>query len=227
MDDTGAPPVGHPMDDAGAPPVGPPMDDTGAPPVGPPMDDAGAPPVGPPMDDAGAPPVGPPMDDAGAPPVGPPMDEYEFHDAQEDEHEFHDLPEYGEIPAGGAFIQQEPTTGEASTEVDVSYDESNPHKIAPFGSQDTAQELTDQSEATQNTLVDAVENAEVAEMKRSVFRSLTRLRAATIKEFDTIARLETQAIDAYNDAHDYREQNPIKPLGDDVPVEHDAKFSFH
>ena len=42
---------------------------------------------------------------------------------------------------------------------------------------------------------------EVAEIKRAVFRALTRLRAATIKEFDTIARLETQAIDAYNDAH--------------------------
>merc|ERR1739845_204286 len=52
--------------------------------------------------------------------------------------------------------------------------------------------------------VDAVENAEVAEIKRAVFRALTRLRAATIKEFDTIARLETQAIDAYNDAHHYR-----------------------
>ena len=47
--------------------------------------------------------------------------------------------------------------------------------------------------------MDAVENAEVAEIKRAVFRALTRLRAATIKEFDTIARLETQAIDAYND----------------------------
>ena len=49
---------------------------------------------------------------------------------------------------------------------------------------------------TQDTLVDAVENAEGAEIKRAVFRALTRLRAATIKEFDTIARLETQAIDA-------------------------------
>ena len=29
------------------------------------------------------------------------------------------------------------------------------------------------------------------------FRALTRLRAATIKEFDAIARLETQAIGAY------------------------------
>ena len=34
----------------------------------------------------------------------------------------------------------------------------------------------------QDTLVDAVENAEVAEIKRAVFRALTRLRAATIKE---------------------------------------------
>ena len=30
-------------------------------------------------------------------------------------------------------------------------------------------------------------------LRRAVFRALTRLRAATIKEFDTIARLETQA----------------------------------
>ena len=44
--------------------------------------------------------------------------------------------------------------------------------------------------------MDAVENAEVAEIKRAVFRALTRLRAASVKEFDTIARLETQAIDA-------------------------------
>ena len=38
----------------------------------------------------------------------------------------------------------------------------------------------------QNTLVDTVENAEMAEIKREVFRALTRLRAATTKEFDTI-----------------------------------------
>merc|ERR1719456_1208077 len=61
-------------------------------------------------------------------------------------------------------------------------------KIAPFGREDTAHELTSHAEQTQDTLVDAVENAEVAEIKRAVFRALTRLRAATIKEFDTIAR---------------------------------------
>merc|ERR1711965_601752 len=75
--------------------------------------------------------------------------------------------------------------------------EMNFNKIAPFGKEDTAKELQDHAAKTQDTLVDAVENAEVAEIKRAVFRALTRLRAASVKEFDTIARLETQAIDSY------------------------------
>ena len=69
----------------------------------------------------------------------------------------------------------------------------NTHTLVA-GKEDTAKELQDHAAKTQDTLVDAVENAEVAEIKRAVFRALTRLRAATIKEFDTIARLETQAI---------------------------------
>jgi len=106
--------------------------------------------------------------------------------------------------------------------------EMNFNKIAPFGKEDTAKELTEHAETTQETLVDAVENAEVAEIKRAVFRALTRLRAASIKEFDTIARLETQAIDAYNDAHHYRAENPLTPLhNDEAPVETDKLKSFH
>eukprot|EP00931_Biecheleriopsis_adriatica_P007706 TRINITY_DN10896_c0_g2_i1.p1 TRINITY_DN10896_c0_g2~~TRINITY_DN10896_c0_g2_i1.p1 ORF type:complete len:173 (-),score=55.74 TRINITY_DN10896_c0_g2_i1:60-512(-) len=102
------------------------------------------------------------------------------------------------------------------------------NKIAPFGKEDTASELQDQASKTQDTLVDAVENAEVAEIKRAVFRSLTRLRAATIKEFDTIARLETQSIDAYNDAHHYRSENPLAHLHEEeAPVETDKLESFH
>ena len=54
--------------------------------------------------------------------------------------------------------------------------------IAPFGKEDTAAELQSHAARTQDTLVDAVENAEVAEIKRAVFRALTRLRAAEIKE---------------------------------------------
>merc|ERR550537_1878266 len=58
--------------------------------------------------------------------------------------------------------------------------EMNFNKIAPFGKEDTAKELQDHAAKTQDTLVDAVENAEVPEIKRAVFRALTRLRAATI-----------------------------------------------
>ena len=63
---------------------------------------------------------------------------------------------------------------------------SNFNKIAPFGKEGTAKELQDH----------AVENAEVGEIKRAVFCALTRLRIATIKEFNTIASLETKAIDS-------------------------------
>jgi len=101
-------------------------------------------------------------------------------------------------------------------------------KIAPFGKEDTAKELQEHAAQTQNTLVDAVENAEVAEIKRSVFRALTRLRAAEIKEFDTIARLETQAIDEYNDNHHFRKENPLEYLHADEPhVSQDKLQSFH
>lgn len=103
--------------------------------------------------------------------------------------------------------------------------EMNFNKIAPCGKDDTAKELQDHAATTQDTLVDAVENAEVAEIKRAVFRALTRLRTVTIKEF---ARLETQAIDAYNDTHHYRAENPLTHLHEDeAPVETDKLKSFH
>jgi len=101
-------------------------------------------------------------------------------------------------------------------------------RIAPFGKEDTGQELQNHAARTQNTLVDAIENAEVAEIKRSIFRSLTRLRAAEIKEFDTIARLETQAIDEYNDNHHYRAENPLDYIhNSEVNVTDDKYTSFH
>eukprot|EP00747_Dinoflagellata_sp_TGD_P182878 gnl/TRDRNA2_/TRDRNA2_37344_c0_seq2.p1 gnl/TRDRNA2_/TRDRNA2_37344_c0~~gnl/TRDRNA2_/TRDRNA2_37344_c0_seq2.p1 ORF type:complete len:242 (-),score=42.98 gnl/TRDRNA2_/TRDRNA2_37344_c0_seq2:41-676(-) len=103
-----------------------------------------------------------------------------------------------------------------------------PGVVAPFGKESTAHELQQHAARTQDTLVDALENAEVAEIKRSIFRSLTRLRAAEIKEFDTIARLETQAIDEYNDHHHYRKENPLEYLHADEPKVPEDKFSsFH
>ena len=71
--------------------------------------------------------------------------------------------------------------------------------VAPFGKEDTVAESQSHAARTQDTLVNAVENAEVTEMKRAVFRALTRLRAAETKEFDTIARLETQVINENNE----------------------------
>jgi len=101
-------------------------------------------------------------------------------------------------------------------------------RIAPFGKEDTSRELQHHAARTQDTLVDAIENAEVAEIKRSIFRSLTRLRAAEIKEFDTIARLETQAIDEYNDNHHYRAENPLDYIhGAEPKVKEDKYTSFH
>merc|ERR1719273_542556 len=109
--------------------------------------------------------------------------------------------------------EREETTGGSPVTASAEAPQGKPGAvIAPFGKEDTATELQRHAARTQDTLVDAVENAEVAEIKRSVFRALTRLRAAEIKEFDTIARLETQAIDEYNDAHHYRKENPLAYL---------------
>jgi len=136
-------------------------------------------------------------------------------------------------PNAVSFLQRSSTNHHAAPEDELAKEmthdlEMNFNKIAPFGKEDTAKELQDHAAKTQDTLVDAVENAEVAEIKRAVFRALTRLRAATIKEFDTIARLETQAIDAYNDAHHYRAENPLAHLHEDeAPVETDKLKSFH
>ena len=82
---------------------------------------------------------------------------------------------------GGALAPEDALAKEMTHDLEVNF-----NKIAPFGKEDTAKELQQHAAKTQDTLVDAVENAEVAEIKRAVFRALTRLRAATIKEFDTI-----------------------------------------
>ena len=78
------------------------------------------------------------------------------------------------------------------------------NKIVPFGRGTAAKELQDHAAKTQHTCMDAVENTEVAKTKQTVFHALTRLRAATIKEFAAIVHLEIQAIDAHNDAHHCR-----------------------
>merc|ERR1719262_285069 len=67
--------------------------------------------------------------------------------------------------------------------------------LEPFGREDTAQELTEDSIKESDEMVDQLERAEVAEEKRAVVRALTRLRGAAITSFDGVARSQTGNID--------------------------------
>jgi len=85
-------------------------------------------------------------------------------------------------------------------------------QLEPFGREDTAQELTEQSISESNEMVDQLERAEVAEEKRAVFRALTRLRGAAITAFDGIARTQTGNIDEYAKKNQWRAQHPVHHL---------------
>lgn len=88
-------------------------------------------------------------------------------------------------------------------------------ELEPFGREDTAQELTEQSVTESDQMVDQLERAEVAEEKRAVFRALTRLRGAAITSFDGIARSQTGNIDEYNKLHKWRRTHPLHHLADE------------
>ena len=68
--------------------------------------------------------------------------------------------------------------------------EANLNKFAPFDKEDTAKKLSDHGAKTQDTLADSVEKGMVADIGCAVFRVLTRLRALTIQEVDTTARVQ-------------------------------------
>jgi hypothetical protein len=88
-------------------------------------------------------------------------------------------------------------------------------ELEPFGREDTAQELTEQSVKESDEMVDQLERAEVAAEKRSVFRALPRLRGAAITSFDGIARSQTGNIDEYNKTHKWRKTPPLHHLADE------------
>jgi hypothetical protein len=87
--------------------------------------------------------------------------------------------------------------------------------LEPFGREDTAQELTENSVKESDAMVDQLERAEVAEEKRAVFRALTRLRGAAITSFDGVARSQTGNIDEYNKVHKWRKTHPMHHLADE------------
>jgi hypothetical protein len=87
--------------------------------------------------------------------------------------------------------------------------------LEPFGREDTAQELTENSVRESDEMVDQLERAEVAEEKRAVFRALTRLRGAAITSFDGVARSQTGNIDEYNKVNKWRKVHPLHHLADE------------
>lgn len=98
---------------------------------------------------------------------------------------------------------------EKTTAIDVNV---NFGELEPFGREDTAQELTQNSVLESNNMVDQVERAEVAEEKRAMFRALTRLRGAAITSFDGVARAQTENIDKYNRNNKWRDAHPVNHL---------------
>merc|ERR1740117_768837 len=88
-------------------------------------------------------------------------------------------------------------------------------ELEPFGREDTAQELTENSIKESNQMVDQLEKAEVSEEKRAVFRALTRLRGAAITSYDGVARSQTGNIDEYNKMHQWRSSHPLHHLADE------------
>lgn len=98
-------------------------------------------------------------------------------------------------------------------DVGVDIDTEMPYgELEPFGREDTAQELTEDSIKESDSMVDQIERAQVAEEKRSVFRALTRLRGAAITSFDGVARSQTGNIDEYNKTHKWRKTHPLHHL---------------
>eukprot|EP00931_Biecheleriopsis_adriatica_P123152 TRINITY_DN98204_c0_g1_i1.p1 TRINITY_DN98204_c0_g1~~TRINITY_DN98204_c0_g1_i1.p1 ORF type:complete len:191 (-),score=19.20 TRINITY_DN98204_c0_g1_i1:152-724(-) len=83
---------------------------------------------------------------------------------------------------------------------------------SPFGRESEAQALTEAAINESNKMVDQIERAEVAETKRAVFRSLTRLRGAAISSFDGIANAQQQNIEEYANRSSYLDDHPVKHL---------------
>merc|ERR1719353_2663346 len=113
-------------------------------------------------------------------------------------------------PAGNGGDSEERKSEAVRVEKSLDIDTAMPYgDLEPFGREDTAQELTEASIRESDSMVDQLERAEVAEEKRAVFRSLTRLRGAAITSFDGVARSQTGNIDEYNKVHKWRNTHPL------------------
>lgn len=89
------------------------------------------------------------------------------------------------------------------------------HDFEVFGRSDTADALTRKSIEESDKMIDQIERAEVAETKRSVYRSLTRLRGAATAAFDGVARTQVGNIDEYSKTNRYLDSAKIRHLADE------------
>uniref|UniRef100_A0A7S0ZXZ0 Uncharacterized protein n=1 Tax=Noctiluca scintillans TaxID=2966 RepID=A0A7S0ZXZ0_NOCSC len=123
----------------------------------------------------------------------------------------------GELAATPVQVSSQgsvPAPGLVSGSID--YDTEMPFgELEPFGREDTAQELTEQSVKESDGMVDQLERAEVSEEKRAVFRALTRLRGEAITSFDGIARSQTGNIDQYSKTNKWRQTHPLHHLANE------------
>merc|ERR1719506_2668952 len=118
----------------------------------------------------------------------------------------------GTTGVGGQYGYEVTPVGEKGIDVDTQMPYGD---LEPFGREDTAQELTENSVRESDEMADQLERAEVAEEKRAVFRALTRLRGAAITSFDGVARSQTGNIDEYNKVNKWRTTHPLHHLADE------------
>jgi len=141
-------------------------------------------------------------------------DEDEEEEAKEEEKEEKEEKKKPKAKKAKKVAQGEEATPVEEKGIDI--DTAMPYgDLEPFGREDTAQELTENSVQESDSMVDQLERAEVAEEKRAVFRALTRLRGAAITSFDGVARSQTGNIDEYNKVHKWRNNHPLHHLADE------------
>merc|ERR1740117_2006667 len=87
-------------------------------------------------------------------------------------------------------------------------------QLESFGREDTASELTDSSISESNDMIDQIERAVVTETKRSMFRALTRLRGATITNFDGMANAQSANVDHYTKKKEWTKTHKLNHLAE-------------
>jgi len=120
------------------------------------------------------------------------------------------------LPPSVQTVSQGSSPAAAPASGSIDFDTQMPFgELEPFGREDTAQELTEQSVKESDGMVDQLERAEVSEEKRAVFRALTRLRGEAITSFDGIARSQTGNIDQYSKTNKWRLSHPLHHLANE------------